>query len=220
MNINSFDFLEENEDLYINLGKNLSKRLPEAPENREKFIKNLSDHYVDLEEVNKKITIETTRTNYTHRKNIKTNLELVQKIKNKKRDKKAKKINKESVDAEMIEEGKDKLINENENLPERQINKKNLKRKETQKDQIVLMLVFNRSPHNNFGNSLSMFIESGYSLGMLRRFSYAGSKVIGLKEYNLIKLEKEEIVYPNDFPHTVAYQELQEVKVRKDILAY
>ncbi|CAI2386350.1 unnamed protein product [Moneuplotes crassus] len=216
-----FSILEENPDLYLTLGQKEVTGVPQTPSCRDNYFSNLHDHCVDLDEVNQKITVETTRTNYTHRKNLKTNFELESKIKSKKREIKLEKV-KEQQKEENKEETKDAPMEEQEQSgkPERQVNKKNQKRKEHQRDQIVLNLVFNRSKFNQFGHGFTVFIESGYSLGLLRRFSYARAKVIGLKEYKLIMQEKQELVYPDDYPNTQAYKAIQKEQIKEALLKY
>ena len=228
-NISSFDVLSNNEDLYVNLGQNLGRPIPQNTSHGDKFLENIEDHMVDLEEVNKNITIETRRTNYTHRKKSKAIGDLAEKIKNKKRYIKLDAIVKDNQDDQDMQEnksGSDKSVNNkmddvqlNDQPPEKQENKKNIKRKELQRDEIVLMLVFHKS-ENQHGHSVHVFIESGYSLGLLRRFSYTGTKVIGLKEYNLIQLEREQLTYPYDYPLTKGYQQIEDVESKKELLKY
>ena len=229
-NISSFDILQQNEGVYMNLGQQLGENIPQDHGSRETFIKNLEDHLVDIEAVNTNIALETRRSNYTHRKKSKPNSELIQNIRNKKRDIKLKTVQEVGdQDAEMEEDKQPtptekvntqlQSIDLSEPAPEKQPNKRNQKRKEIQRDQIVLLLVFNKSP-NGFGDSISIFIESGYSLGLLRRFSYSGSKAIGLKEYKLINIERETPLYPYDYPSTSAYSALSNTLSQTALLSY
>jgi hypothetical protein len=233
LHVNSFDILAANDELYMNLGSKALERMPQDDSYHSTFYEHCEDHLVDLDEVNKYITIETRRTNYTHRVKSKSNKELVNKIKSKKRDIKVqsdKDLPVEDVEmADSKEEQKELSEGVNDQVanidlydaePEKQVNKKNIKRKEHQRDQIMLMLVYHKSKHNDFGNSVSIFVESGYSLGLLRRISYSNTKIIGLKEYNLIQLEKESLAFPTDYPATKTYQDMLEVKSKQKFLEY
>jgi len=81
------------------------------------------------------------------------------------------------------------------------------------------MLVKNSSP-NKFGDSIEIFIESGYALGLLRRLSYSGTKVLGLEEYKILQLEREQLLYPFDYPETKAYSELAKKSGRNLVNEY
>lgn len=153
--LDPFEILEENPDLYTSLAKPKLETMPNSEEYRGTFLDNLNDHLVDISDVNSKINIETTRTNYTHRKNLKSNFELEGKIKAKKREiklstKKAKRQKVEESKSEKDPANVEMKIEENISEGDqdsgviKQVNKKNLKRKEQQRAQIILKITFNR----------------------------------------------------------------------------
>ena len=121
------------------------------------------------------------------------------------------------VAEESIKQGLTKI--ELDMAPETQPNLKNQKLKQKQRDEITLMLVYEKS-QNGFGHKVKIFIESGYSLGLIRRFSYAGSKVIGLDEYRQLNLEREQLTFPDDYPQTQAYQRLKDVESKTRLFEY
>ena len=230
-NFDSFSILKENNNLYVNLSQNLGKEFTSDESQRTSFVLNLNDHLVPLDDIRKEIVMETTRTNYTHRKKLRTYTDLINSVKNIKKKVEIS-LQKSSQDLnDLMEEDKqtpsdkvkDKMdeieLNEKqqENSSHIQLNKKNIARKEKQREEIVLMIVYNKSP-NGFGDSIQIFIESGYSLGLLRRFSYAGTKVIGLEEYRLLHTEKDKLMYPYDYPLTKAYQNIADDNGKKNLI--
>jgi len=106
-----------------------------------------------------------------------------------------------------------------EGPPENQLNLKNKKLKEKQKDEIVIMVVYQKS-ETGFGHSLKLFIEPGYAVGLLRRFSYTGTKVIGLEEYRIVNIERQKRTFPNDYPLSNAYRILIEKQAKDNLLKY
>lgn len=170
--------------------------------------------------MNKNIALETSRSNFTHRKVSRTTTQMVQGMKEKKREVKYNTV-KETKDSDvsMAPESNTEKLNEKmtkvelDQSIEKQVNKRNVKRKQIQRKEITLMLVYNKST-SSFGDSVSIYVESGYALGLLRRFNYSGTKIIGLKEYNLIQLEKEKLVFPDDYPKTKAYNDLVDGSAR------
>ena len=220
-NIDSFSILQQNQDLYINLNKKFGSEIVSSEEQRVAFISNINDHWVPLDDVREEIIMETSRSNYTHRKKHHNYADLIANVKNKKLQ--------ESMSFQKENEDNDDLMEEEKKTPSdkikdkmeeielldknqdnqniNQLNKKNVKLKEKQRDEIILMLVYSKSK-NGFGDSIQIFIESGYSLGLLRRFSYAGTKIIGLDEYKLLHIEREQLIYPFDYPQTKAYHKI------------
>lgn len=51
-----------------------------------------------------------------------------------------------------------------------------------------------------------VIFPTGYAPDFLRRFSYANTKVVGMKEHNLYLSQLNQDVFPNDYPGTLSYK--------------
>jgi len=50
--IDTFDIMQNNEDLYVEMNKNLGKKMPNVIHSRDDFYNSLDSHCVDLDEIN------------------------------------------------------------------------------------------------------------------------------------------------------------------------
>lgn len=70
---------------------------------------------------------------------------------------------------------------------------------------------------NNFPHNIPMYtlvFPRGYSVDLLRRFVYLGTRPYGLKEFNYYLNRNDQLVFPEDYPSTNSYLKHMKLKVR------
>lgn len=163
---------------------------------------NLNDYVSNKLNQNILLSNVTERTTFMHRKNV--DLKAL--------NKKLAKSVKEGKDPKLplqFQSKKNTKYNKGQIYDNQAINPKEVlceNNKETQTYISVVKLV-NVYSTNRVEESYMLIFERGYCIDLLRRFTYANTKAIGLKEYERYKNQHNQLSFPKDYPGTFAYKQ-------------
>ena len=182
-------------------------------EKEENKIKEIKDEYFNFEEI-------TERTTFMHRKKVdlkKLNNALAKSVKDLKKNK-----NKQET-----------LIQ-----PKKEVDNKYIKGKVYKKEEIkenilssndkdtYICLIKKNIYYYDYKNELKistlyyLLFPRGYSIDLMRRFSYINTKGIGLKDLERFKTQYNQMNFPRDFPGSIAYQKYILEKTKKSLVKY
>ena len=182
-------------------------------EKNENKIKEVKDEYFNFEEI-------TERTTFMHRKIVdlkKLNNALAKSVKD-------------------LKKNKDKQ--ETLTQPKRDINNNYIKgkiyKKEDIKENIIasndkdtyICLIKKNIYYYDFNNQLKItslyyiIFPRGYSIDLMRRFSYINTKGIGLKDLERFKTQYNQMNFPRDYPGSISYQKYILEKTKKNLVKY
>jgi hypothetical protein len=211
---NSHEKLGENLFSIFNLkSHNIEENVPSIIINRERKLE---------------IEIPTERTVFQHRKKV--NLESL----NKKLKESLKKgANNNSINNNIIIQTKksshlkDKAEKEQMkielNLNQNTVSKEELKNITSSSEETFFILikqnVVNSADHQS-QPIYNLIFPQGYSIDLLRRFVYLQCRAIGLSELNFYLTETKNLIFPNDYPSTLSYQNLIKEKALRKIEKY
>ena len=182
-------------------------------EKDENKIKEIKDEYFNFEEI-------TERTTFMHRKNVdlkKLNDALAKSVKD-------------------LKKNKDKQ--ETLTQPKKEVNNNYIKGKVYKKEEIkeniissndkdtYICLIKKNIYYYDYNNQLKistlyyLIFPRGYSIDLMRRFSYINTKGIGLKDLERFKTQYNQMNFPRDFPGSIAYQKYILEKTKKNLVKY
>ena len=188
---------------------------------KEKYLENdlkeIKDEYFNFEDI-------TERTTFMHRKKVdlkKLNTALSQSIKDLKKNKDKQEI----------------LTQPKKNISEKNNNnmiKGKVYKKEEIKENILssndkdtyICLIKKNLYYYDYNDQLKItslyyiIFPRGYSIDLMRRFSYINTKAIGLKDLERFKTQYNQLNFPRDYPGSSAYQKYILEKTKKNLVKY
>ena len=183
-------------------------------ENDDNKIKDEKNEYFNFEEI-------TERTTYMHRKKVdlkKLNNALAKSVKDLKKNKDKQSTltqPKKDVDNKNLIKGK---VYKKEEIKENILSSKD-------KDTYICLIKKNIY-YYDYNDKLKistlyyLLFPRGYSIDLMRRFSYINTKGIGLKDLEKFKTQYDQINFPRDYPGSIAYQKYILEKTKKNLVKY
>ena len=183
-------------------------------ENDDNKIKEEKNEYFNFEEI-------TERTTYMHRKKVdlkKLNNALAKSVKDLKKNKDKQSTltqPKKDVDNKNLIKGK---VYKKEEIKENILSSKD-------KDTYICLIKKNIY-YYDYNDKLKistlyyLIFPRGYSIDLMRRFSYINTKGIGLKDLEKFKTQYDQINFPRDYPGSIAYQKYILEKTKKNLVKY
>ena len=183
-------------------------------ENDDNKIKEEKNEYFNFEEI-------TERTTYMHRKKVdlkKLNNALAKSVKDLKKNKDKQSTltqPKKDVDNKNLIKGK---VYKKEEIKENILSSKD-------KDTYICLIKKNIY-YYDYNDKLKistlyyLIFPRGYSIDLMRRFSYINTKGIGLKDLEKFKTQYDQMNFPRDYPGSIAYQKYILEKTKKNLVKY
>ena len=183
-------------------------------ENDDNKIKEEKNEYFNFEEI-------TERTTYMHRKKVdlkKLNNALAKSVKDLKKNKDKQSTltqPKKDVDNKNLIKGK---VYKKEEIKENILSSKD-------KDTYICLIKKNIY-YYDYNDKLKistlyyLLFPRGYSIDLMRRFSYINTKGIGLKDLEKFKTQYNQMNFPRDYPGSIAYQKYILEKTKKNLVKY
>ena len=183
-------------------------------ENDDNKIKEEKNEYFNFEEI-------TERTTYMHRKKVdlkKLNNALAKSVKDLKKNKDKQSTltqPKKDVDNKNLIKGK---VYKKEEIKENILSSKD-------KDTYICLIKKNIY-YYDYNDKLKistlyyLLFPRGYSIDLMRRFSYINTKGIGLKDLERFKTQYNQMNFPRDYPGSIAYQKYILEKTKKELVKY
>ena len=183
-------------------------------ENDDNKIKEEKNEYFNFEEI-------TERTTYMHRKKVdlkKLNNALAKSVKDLKKNKDKQSTltqPKKVVDNKNLIKGK---VYKKEEIKENILSSKD-------KDTYICLIKKNIY-YYDYNDKLKistlyyLIFPRGYSIDLMRRFSYINTKGIGLKDLEKFKTQYNQMNFPRDYPGSIAYQKYILEKTKKNLVKY
>ena len=183
-------------------------------ENDDNKIKEEKNEYFNFEEI-------TERTTYMHRKKVdlkKLNNALAKSVKDLKKNKDKQSTltqPKKDVDNKNLIKGK---VYKKEEIKENILSSKD-------KDTYICLIKKNIY-YYDYNDKLKistlyyLIFPRGYSIDLMRRFSYINTKGIGLKDLEKFKTQYNQMNFPRDYPGSIAYQKYILEKTKKNLVKY
>ena len=183
-------------------------------ENDDNKIKKEKNEYFNFEEI-------TERTTYMHRKKVdlkKLNNALAKSVKDLKKNKDKQSTltqPKKDVDNKNLIKGK---VYKKEEIKENILSSKD-------KDTYICLIKKNIY-YYDYNDKLKistlyyLIFPRGYSIDLMRRFSYINTKGIGLKDLEKFKTQYNQMNFPRDYPGSIAYQKYILEKTKKNLVKY
>ena len=177
-------------------------------------IKEEKNEYFNFEEI-------TERTTYMHRKKVdlkKLNNALAKSVKDLKKNKDKQSTltqPKKDVDNKNLIKGK---VYKKEEIKENILSSKD-------KDTYICLIKKNIY-YYDYNDKLKistlyyLIFPRGYSIDLMRRFSYINTKGIGLKDLEKFKTQYNQMNFPRDYPGSIAYQKYILEKTKKNLVKY
>ena len=214
LNKEFIDLISSNTTDYLSYKeKYLDNNTKEGNEKDKNKIEEIKDEYFNFEEI-------TERTTFMHRKNVdlkKLNNSLAKSVKDLKKNK-----------------------NKQETLtqPKKEVNNNYIKGKVYKKEEIkeniissndkdtYICLIKKNIYYYDYNNQLKistlyyLIFPRGYSIDLMRRFSYINTKGIGLKDLERFKTQYNQMNFPRDYPGSIAYQKYILEKTKKNLVKY
>ena len=190
--------------------KYLENNLKEDEDNK---IKDNKDEYFNFEDI-------TERTTYMHRKKVdlkKLNNALSKSIKDLKKNKdKQETLTQPKKDiGENLTKGK---VYKKEEIKENILSSND-------KDTYICLIkknlfYYDYNDQIKISSLYYIMFPRGYSIDLMRRFSYINTKAIGLKDLERFKTQYDQINFPRDYPGSLAYQKYILEKTKKVLVKY
>ena len=214
LNKEFIDLISSNTTDYLSYKvKYLDNNTKEGNEKDKNKIEEIKDEYFNVEEI-------TERTTFMHRKNVdlkKLNNSLAKSVKD-------------------LKKNKDKQ--ETLTQPKKEVNNNYIKGKVYKKEEIkeniissndkdtYICLIKKNIYYYDYNNQLKistlyyLIFPRGYSIDLMRRFSYINTKGIGLKDLERFKTQYNQMNFPRDYPGSIAYQKYILEKTKKNLVKY
>lgn len=214
LNKEFIDLISSNTTDYLSYKeKYLDNKNKEGNEKDKNKIEEIKDEYFNFEEM-------TERTTFMHRKNVdlkKLNNSLAKSVKD-------------------LKKNKDKQ--ETLTQPKKEVNNNYIKGKVYKKEEIkeniissndkdtYICLIKKNIYYYDYNNQLKistlyyLIFPRGYSIDLMRRFSYINTKGIGLKDLERFKTQYNQMNFPRDYPGSIAYQKYILEKTKKNLVKY
>ena len=214
LNKEFIDLISSNTTGYLSYKvKYLDNNTKEGNEKDKNKIEEIKDEYFNFEEI-------TERTTFMHRKNVdlkKLNNSLAKSVKD-------------------LKKNKDKQ--ETLTQPKKEVNNNYIKGKVYKKEEIkeniissndkdtYICLIKKNIYYYDYNNQLKistlyyLIFPRGYSIDLMRRFSYINTKGIGLKDLERFKTQYNQMNFPRDYPGSIAYQKYILEKTKKNLVKY
>ena len=214
LNKEFIDLISSNTTDYLSYKeKYLDNNTKEGNEKGKNKIEEIKDEYFNVEEI-------TERTTFMHRKNVdlkKLNNSLAKSVKD-------------------LKKNKDKQ--ETLTQPKKEVNNNYIKGKVYKKEEIkenilssndkdtYICLIKKNIYYYDYNNQLKistlyyLIFPRGYSIDLMRRFSYINTKGIGLKDLERFKTQYNQMNFPRDYPGSIAYQKYILEKTKKNLVLY
>ena len=214
LNKEFIDLISSNTTDYLSYKeKYLDNNTKEGNEKDKNKIEEIKDEYFNFEEI-------TERTTFMHRKNVdlkKLNNSLAKSVKD-------------------LKKNKDKQ--ETLTQPKKEVNNNYIKGKVYKKEEIkeniissndkdtYICLIKKNIYYYDYNNQLKistlyyLIFPRGYSIDLMRRFSYINTKGIGLKDLERFKTQYNQMNFPRDYPGSIAYQKYILEKTKKNLVKY
>ena len=214
LNKEFIDLISSNTTDYLSYKeKYLDNNNKEGNEKDKNKIEEIKDEYFNFEEI-------TERTTFMHRKNVdlkKLNNSLAKSVKD-------------------LKKNKDKQ--ETLTQPKKEVNNNYIKGKVYKKEEIkeniissndkdtYICLIKKNIYYYDYNNQLKistlyyLIFPRGYSIDLMRRFSYINTKGIGLKDLERFKTQYNQMNFPRDYPGSIAYQKYILEKTKKNLVKY
>ena len=201
---NTTDYLSYKEKYLKN------EKIEEEGENK---IQEIKDEYFNFEDI-------TERTTFMHRKKVdlkKLNNALSKSIKDLKKNK-----------------DKQNILTQPKKETEKNYIKGQVYKKEEIKDNILssndkdtfICLIKKNIYYYDYNDQLKisslyyLIFPRGYSIDLMRRFSYINTKAIGLKDLERLKTQYNQTNFPRDYPGSLSYQKYILEKTKKELVKY
>ena len=214
LNKEFIDLISSNTTDYLSYKeKYLDNNTKEGNEKDKNKIEEIKDEYFNFEEI-------TERTTFMHRKNVdlkKLNNSLAKSVKD-------------------LKKNKDKQ--ETLTQPKKEVNNNYIKGKVYKKEEIKENIISSNDKdtyiclikkiiyYYDYNNQLKistlyyLIFPRGYSIDLMRRFSYINTKGIGLKDLERFKTQYNQMNFPRDYPGSIAYQKYILEKTKKVLVKY
>ena len=176
-------------------------------------IQNIKDEYFNFEDI-------TERTTFMHRKKVdlkKLNSALSKSVKDFKKNKDKQDIltqSKKETETNYtkgkvykLEEIKENILSSNDKDSYICLIKKNI-------------YYYDYNDQLKIASLYYLIFPRGYSIDLMRRFSYINTKAIGLKDLERFKTQYNQINFPRDYPGSFSYQKYILEKTKKQIVKY
>ena len=214
LNKEFIDLISSNTTDYLSYKeKYLDNNNKEGNEKDKNKIEEIKDEYFNFEEI-------TERTTFMHRKNVDL-----------------KKLNNSlAISVKDLKKNKDKQ--ETLTQPKKEVNNNYIKGKVYKKEEIkenilssndkdtYICLIKKNIYYYDYKNQLKistlyyLLFPRGYSIDLMRRFSYINTKGIGLKDLERFKTQYNQMNFPRDYPGSIAYQKYILEKTKKNLVKY
>ena len=214
LNKEFIDLISSNTTDYLSYKeKYLDNNNKEGNEKDKNKIEEIKDEYFNFEEI-------TERTTFMHRKNVDL-----------------KKLNNSlAISVKDLKKNKDKQ--ETLTQPKKEVNNNYIKGKVYKKEEIkeniissndkdtYICLIKKNIYYYDYNNQLKistlyyLIFPRGYSIDLMRRFSYINTKGIGLKDLERFKTQYNQMNFPRDYPGSIAYQKYILEKTKKNLVKY
>ena len=214
LNKEFIDLISSNTTDYLSYKeKYLDNSTKEGNEKGKNKIEEIKDEYFNFEEI-------TERTTFMHRKNVDL-----------------KKLNNSlAISVKDLKKNKDKQ--ETLTQPKKEVNNNYIKGKVYKKEEIkeniissndkdtYICLIKKNIYYYDYNNQLKistlyyLIFPRGYSIDLMRRFSYINTKGIGLKDLERFKTQYNQMNFPRDYPGSIAYQKYILEKTKKNLVKY
>ena len=214
LNKEFIDLISSNTTDYLSYKeKYLDNNNKEGNEKDKNKIEEIKDEYFNFEEM-------TERTTFMHRKNVDL-----------------KKLNNSlAISVKDLKKNKDKQ--ETLTQPKKEVNNNYIKGKVYKKEEIkeniissndkdtYICLIKKNIYYYDYNNQLKistlyyLIFPRGYSIDLMRRFSYINTKGIGLKDLERFKTQYNQMNFPRDYPGSIAYQKYILEKTKKNLIKY
>ena len=214
LNKEFIDLISSNTTDYLSYKeKYLDNNTKEGNEKDKNKIEEIKDEYFNFEEI-------TERTTFMHRKNVDL-----------------KKLNNSlAISVKDLKKNKDKQ--ETLTQPKKEVNNNYIKGKVYKKEEIkeniissndkdtYICLIKKNIYYYDYNNQLKistlyyLIFPRGYSIDLMRRFSYINTKGIGLKDLERFKTQYNQMNFPRDYPGSIAYQKYILEKTKKNLVKY
>ena len=214
LNKEFIDLISSNTTDYLSYKeKYLDNNNKEGNEKGKNKIEEIKDEYFNFEEI-------TERTTFMHRKNVDL-----------------KKLNNSlAISVKDLKKNKDKQ--ETLTQPKKEVNNNYIKGKVYKKEEIkeniissndkdtYICLIKKNIYYYDYNNQLKistlyyLIFPRGYSIDLMRRFSYINTKGIGLKDLERFKTQYNQMNFPRDYPGSIAYQKYILEKTKKNLVKY
>ena len=213
LNIEFIDLIYSNTTDYLTYKEKFLENDKIEEKKEDNKIQEIKDEYFNFEEI-------TERTTFMHRKKVdlkKLNNTLSKSIKDLKKNKDKqntltqpkKEIEKNYIKGKVYkkEEIKDNILSSHDKDTYICLIKKNI-------------YYYDYNEQLKISSLYYLIFPRGYSIDLMRRFSYINTKAIGLRDLERFKTQYSQTNFPRDYPGSLAYQKYILEKTKKELVKY